>query len=181
MLVGLVGPARSGKDEVAKILVNHLRYERLAFADAIRGVAEDLNPFIEDTGMVLRDILGNETWEEAKNRYPDVRAFLQRLGVAIRVYDPEFWVRVVTEQVYPGNNYVVTDVRFPNEIKAIENEGGFVYRVNRDGAGLEGANGMHSTELALANFLLPAIDNNGTLDDLEHEVLTRFKPMEPPC
>lgn len=177
MIIGLTGAAGSGKDEVAKIL----KYERLAFADAIKDMAEELDPFFENAGMTLGGLLAYSSWDHVKRNYEESRAFLQSLGVAARKWAPNIWVDAVLDQVWPGGNYVITDVRFPNEVEAIVKAGGTVYRVVRPGAGLTGVNGLHASETALAGYDFPTIDNTGTLEDLEHAVTARFYPPEPPC
>jgi hypothetical protein len=46
-------------------------------------------------------------------------------------------------------NYIIPDVRFPNEVKAIKKRGGIVIRVNR--SGFED-NDIHPSEIALDNY-----------------------------
>jgi hypothetical protein len=49
------------------------------------------------------------------------------------VFHPDLWVHTVLRrcQNAPWNNYVIADVRFPNEIKSIREAGGVVIRVKR--------------------------------------------------
>jgi hypothetical protein len=47
------------------------------------------------------------------------------------VFHPDLWVHTVMRRCKPENNYVIADVRFPNEINAIKNSGGKVIRVRR--------------------------------------------------
>jgi hypothetical protein len=49
------------------------------------------------------------------------------------VFHPDLWVHTVLRrcQNAPWNNYVIADVRFPNEINAIRAAGGIVVRVRR--------------------------------------------------
>ena len=65
---------------------------------------------------------------------------------------------------------VVPDVRFRNEVEAIRKVGGYVWRVERPGAGLKGATGAHISETGQESIpeelFSWVIDNSGTLDDL---------------
>jgi hypothetical protein len=49
------------------------------------------------------------------------------------VFHPDLWVHTVLNRCAKNsnNNYVIADVRFPNEIKAIREAGGIVIRVKR--------------------------------------------------
>ena len=93
-----------------------------------------------------------------------------------------------TEPIYP--NWIITDVRFPNELKAVKNKGGISIKVNRDlpcpvckltKAKRQGQtckkiscpNGQpkHISEIALDDATFDYyIDNNGTIDDLIQQV-----------
>lgn len=172
MIVGLCGLAGAGKDAVAGVLVEERGYTRLAFADALKSIAEALDPYVY-ADVRLADVL-DETggWDNAKHSVPETRRFLQQLGVAVRQWDQSFWVKIVLAQVEPGSNYVITDLRFPDEVEAIDGAGGEIFRVERSGhTGIAGANGAHVTETALAGWVFPVIRNDGSLADLRRTVL----------
>lgn len=65
-------------------------------------------------------------------------------------------------------NWIITDVRYPNEAKAIKDRGGILIRINRN----TGFNDNHISETALDNYdgWDYIIDNNGTLTDLFNQV-----------
>lgn len=81
---------------------------------------------------------------------------------------------------YP--NWIITDVRFPNELEAIKDRGGISIRVNRykgqlmmTGTGSEKTVNItpkeHSSEKALDNYKFDyMIDNNGSISDLIDKV-----------
>ncbi len=62
---------------------------------------------------------------------------------------------------------VFSDVRFMNEVGAIEDRGGQVFVVSRKGVG---PGNQHSSESAIDFRQLNTISNDGTLEDLENEV-----------
>lgn len=65
------------------------------------------------------------------------------------------------------DKWIITDVRFPNEKKAIEEKGGFVIRVNRENIPIDN----HSSETSLDNATFKhVIDNSGTIDELIEKV-----------
>ncbi len=65
-------------------------------------------------------------------------------------------------------NWIITDVRFPNEVKAIKDKDGIVIRINRESA----YNSNHSSEIALDDYenFDYTIDNNNCIDCLIEQV-----------
>jgi len=74
-------------------------------------------------------------------------------------------------------NWIITDVRFPNEAQAIKDRGGIVIRVNRplgphnlkynDDGTTDFKGSLHPSETALDDWTFDyAIDNNGTIEEL---------------
>jgi hypothetical protein len=76
--------------------------------------------------------------------------------------------------VYPS--WIITDMRFPNELSYIKDRGGITIRVNTTRAGKVS---NHESETALDNSTFDyVIDNSGTFDELlEHvrDILTAEK------
>lgn len=170
MIVGLSGYARSGKDEVAKILVNEYQFKRIAFADAIRDCVYVLNPYIE-SDLRVAELVDGYGWEVAKSK-EEVRRLLQVFGTEVgrRLLGDNVWIDKVFKQLYDLKDYVIPDVRFANEMKAIRHADGEVWRVNREGVV---AVNSHVSENSLDEFIFDhLIDNNGTLDDLKNRVVT---------
>ena len=160
MIIGLSGYAQSGKDTFANILIEKHGFKRLAFADKIR---EFLLATDDGALKVEVDTFG---WDAVKQD-ADIRKALQVLGIAGRkVFGEYFWVdQVMTQVINDGSNYVITDVRFPNEVEAIRSAGGKVGRISRMGVG---AINDHESEHALNGVQLDFyIENDNDLRDLE--------------
>lgn len=130
-LIGLCGARGVGKDTFAKML----GYRRIAFADPLRELALACDPLIGeqcDTGH-LSDTVSLLGWDTAK-RDPDVRRFLQDLGLGVReVLGANTWVEAAFRQYDPAVPTVITDVRFENEIWRIRDHGGILVRLDRSG------------------------------------------------
>lgn len=176
MIIGLSGYAQSGKDEVAKTLVEEHGFIRIAFADKIRELLFEMDPGVQIPGpgdiMVtvgLQNLVEEAGWDWAK-QYPSVRALLQNLGVAARtVFHEDFWVIQAFKNFgTEDKNYVITDVRFQNEADTIVRLGGKIWRVTRPG--VEAVNG-HISEHELNDYAVDhTINNEGTLDELHASV-----------
>lgn len=64
-------------------------------------------------------------------------------------------------------NWIISDLRFPNELKPIKDRGGVTIRINRGEQKSEG----HESEIALDNAKFDyTIDNNGTIEELVEKV-----------
>jgi hypothetical protein len=71
-------------------------------------------------------------------------------------------------------NWIITDVRFPNELEAVKEKKGISIRVNRDRKGFTNQKllaELHPSETALNNAEFDyVIDNNGSISDLIDKV-----------
>lgn len=142
ILVGLSGYAQVGKDTAAKGLARIASFERRAFADKLKALALEIDPLIEYNQNPFGGDLANlyelvmtHGWEEAK-RIPEVRQFLQDLGVALReTLGEDIWIRALERTMSDYGIYVITDVRFPNEREWIKQHGGVIIQIQRPGVG----------------------------------------------
>lgn len=175
MIIGLTGYAQSGKDSVAKVLVEQYGFTRLAFADKIRDMLYEVNPLVKD-GFHLQNVVDAYGWDKAKLLFPEVRGLLQRLGVSARTQvDENIWVVAVMGQMIDETDYVITDVRFKNEAKIIEQSQGKLWRVNR--SGVKAVN-SHISESELDEYKVDKVlSNDGTLEELESLVHTRMDSL----
>lgn len=175
MIIGLTGYAQSGKDSVANILVNNYGYTRVAFADPIRELLYQMNPAVKDGGYRVQSTVDAYGWDVAKTAFPEVRNMLQNLGVGARkTFGDMFWVQQALRQVSPEGNFVITDVRYPNEAKAIRAyDNAQIWRIKR--SGVDPVN-THASETAMDGEKVDQIFvNNGTLEDLKVLISTRMR------
>ena len=179
MIIGISGKAGSGKDTAAKMLEvlyanPDISYEDFAnkryknFADIqIVHFADSL----KETAQVLFRIGEWETnTQEGKKTTINwigktVRELLQGIGQGLRdAIDPNLWVKILFANTEGWSNYIIADVRYPNEVYAIKKRNGVLIRIDRKGAGA----GNHSSETALDNYKEwdVHIENNGSIEDL---------------
>jgi hypothetical protein len=164
MIIGLSGYARSGKDTVANFLVEEHGFKRLAFADTIREFLLKINPIAFDD-MRVAELVQIYGWDVAKSK-DEVRRLLQDIGVAARnMFGSDFWVEQAFAKADPTVNYVVSDVRFPNEADYIKDLAGSVWRINRWGVA---PINKHESEVAMDMYDFDVVlDNDGTIKKLE--------------
>lgn len=173
--IAFIGKARSGKDSAGARLVHNWHFTRVAFADPLKRVALELNPYIPTVpGVVVRleSLIADVGWEYAKDHYPEVRRTLQRAGESVRQVDEDFWLNTALRSIDAAAGWnmpiVVTDCRYENEAKALQARGFMLVRIRR--VSVTGRF-LHASETALDDF--PAdqtIINSGTLFELETEI-----------
>lgn len=144
MIIGITGRKRHGKDTLAQRLIDCHGFRRRGLADPVKRAA-----------MLIYGL----TWEQANGLdgfdreapLPDlgvsVRHILQRIGtdVARNIHNDTWVLHMMREMAEtPGGLWVVPDVRFPNEARAIRMMGGHVWKVVRPS--LPDAGDSHASE-----------------------------------
>lgn len=173
MIVGMTGLAGAGKDAAADRLVSEFGFIKRSFAEPLKKVLLIQNPIIGADHFTTRPIQLRDAIERygeagVKMVYPEYRRLLQRLGTeGIRAIDPDFWVKAaLADAMDESLKYVFTDVRFPNEAKAIEEMGGVLCHVQRPNAPSPTMDTHSSEEWAGRLGEHYAIINNQGLDEL---------------
>lgn len=165
MLVGIHGISRSGKDETANILAAKYDFTKRNLANPIRqvllGVFDSL-PWTADIRATV-ELYG---WDFAKEEHPWTVEAMIALGQGMRDIDEETWIRHALDGYgIDFVNLVLPDIRQPNEVEMILNNGGQMWLVEREGM----------TPRGMDNLLKDVpyeyiIENSGTLTDLMHSV-----------
>lgn len=193
MIIGISGKAGSGKDTAAKMLevlyanpdisyedfVNK-RYKNFAdilivhFADALKETAQVLFRLGEWETNTQEGKKTTINWIGKT-----VRELLQGIGQGLRdAIDFDLWVKILFANTKGWSNYIIADVRYPNEIKAIKERNGILLRIDRKGAGA----GNHSSETALDDYKEwdVHIENNGSIEDLFEtmRIFTKNYPID---
>lgn len=172
-LIGLSGFAQAGKDLAASFLVER-GFKRYAFADVLRWSLYNLNPplIVNNTYIGrVQDVVDDRGWEYAKTEIDEVRQLLQRFGTEVgrAIYGEDFWVDMVMSRLNEKGSYVITDARYPNEVQAIHDRGGKVFRIDRYNG--KPANG-HASENVHSLIVDGVIPNNGTVEEYKAAVLS---------
>jgi hypothetical protein len=141
-IIGLVGLIGSGKGTVADYLVNKHKFRNISFAnhlkDAVSAVFSWPRNLLEgDTeySRQWRDEV-DEWWSERLN-IPNLtpRWVLQYLGTDVlrKNFHDDIWIASLEYQLLgeAQTNFVISDVRFPNEIEMIKKLGGEIWHVQR--------------------------------------------------
>lgn len=187
-IIGLCGRMRSGKSELAKICMKY-DYERLYFALPLKQLcAKILNIDIEELNKLKNNnseiffsltddvckVISKETdipLDVIEKHCLDkvmetVRDMLQYIGTdLIRLYNNTWHVNEIMSMIDPSKNYVIDDVRFPNEKNMIEELGGDCWYVVRPTISSV-SNHISETSLTWNSCGNKVIINDSTLSNL---------------
>jgi hypothetical protein len=199
LVIGFGHVARVGKDLAATALTTlpmPRQFKRIGFADSLKQLALEADPLIEHEirgfgKLHLSDVVKRHGWEQAKDEYPEVRRFLEKIGAAARsVLGQDVWLGPVLAAMRPNRHLVIPDVRHLNEALAIQAAGGKVVRIDRPhySASPDRPSEMH---LAEWDGWDAVIQNDGSSDNLRvavrklaHEYMGQTydepSPVEPP-
>jgi len=204
VIIGICGFIGSGKDTVADYLVNLHHFRRESFANSLKDAVAQV--FGWDRTMLEGRTKQSREWREQPDKWWSARLgrevtprlMLQLWGTEVcrRGFHDDIWIASLENKLRNSqDDIVITDCRFPNEIKSIKAAGGKIVRVVRgpepdwydaavsanrgpDGnptwslsTGKLQRLGIHASETAWVGTEFDVVlDNNSTLDDLYRQV-----------
>ena len=161
MLIGLTGKAGAGKDTAADILCAEYGFTRLAFASGLK--------------TMLASIGFEEPCRADKEKQIPGFAFsyrkaAQELGTEWgRSVDPDLWVKLLERKLLSmgAGHFVITDVRFKNEVRLVQKLGGRVIEIQGRQSDL-GSRSKHASEAGLPEKDIDlVIQNSGSIAELK--------------
>lgn len=175
-IIALTGAKGCGKDTVADILIEGFKnytsrpIHRIAFADPIKNEVMHI--------FNLRDIEQYDKFKRTSLEYDgDVvagRHVVREIGMLMRRYDVNQFVDYVDQQIAsePNAIWIITDLRFDNELIHLQNLGAKVVKIDRP---FNGVIDTHITERGFDNSICDIlIENKTTLDEFKDQVLKIF-------
>jgi hypothetical protein len=204
MIIGVCGLIGAGKDTVADYLVNVHEFRRESFANTLKDAVSAIfgwdRTLLEGRTKEARAWREQvDTWWAQRLNIPHLtpRWVLQYWGTEVlrQHFHDDIWIASVENKLRKTtDDIVISDCRFPNEIKAIKQQGGKVIRVIRGpepewmthavnymkgprtigwaiGKGALDEVGIHASEYSWAATDFDAIiDNNSTMENLFDQV-----------
>ena len=198
MIIGFVGFMSSGKGTCADYLVNKHGFVKESFANSVKDAVSVV--FGWDRQLLEGDTDYSRGWRERadpwwSNRFGyefTPRSALQLMGTEAGrdVFDENIWVYSMFRRMDYSKNYVIADVRFPNEIQKIKEDGGMIIRVKKGPDPIwylpamdvnrkldlnvmaENFPQVHYSEWAWigSEGIDYTINNDGSIEDLENEI-----------
>lgn len=154
-IVGFAGPAGCGKDTCADILVERYGYTRVSFAATLKRMLEVMGCPCPPTQAEKERII---PWLGVSWRHLG-----QTLGTEwgrLNVH-PDIWVILTLRGLDPQGRYVVSDVRFENEAKAIREAGGRIIHLTGRAHEMSAATAGHASEKPITRKGADLVLDNG--------------------
>ena len=172
-IIGLYGNAGSGKNSVAQILNTFFGYKQLSFAGPLKRACEilfGLSPEFYEQHRQLKEI-PHPYWHLSP------REIWQRFGTeAMRdTFGKDFWIILLSKAIENDtySHFVISDVRFENEIAYVLNSGGVIIHLTRPEAASKVCTNHRSewyTDLSRFNKdKIFKLINDGGLKELKHK------------
>ena len=201
MIIGVLGFIGSGKGTVGDIL-SDLGFKKESFASHLKDVTAVM--FNWDRNLLEGDTDESREFREKADPYWSSkfekdftpRLALQLMGTEVgrNVFDTNFWVHCIENKIVMNKatpNFVITDVRFKNEIEWITSKNGILIEVRRgitphwydiavkanrgDSRAelwMQHTSGVHESEWRwIGHHTDETIYNDGTLEDLKKNVM----------
>ena len=196
-IVGILGFIGSGKNTVGNHLVNSHGFQSASFAESLKDAISAIFGWPRDMieGSTSQSRIWREEpdiyWSKKMGRTVTPRWVLQHLGTNVlrdRFFD-DIWIASLEHKIkQTSRNVVITDVRFPNEIKMIRENNGMLIWVKRgelptwNNCALHTPDSMpgiyptvHSSEyMWVSQGPFSCIDNNETITQLHQQVDALF-------
>lgn len=178
-LIGITGKKQHGKDTLGQFFVNNYDFERLAFADALKEACRHIFGFTEEQlyGNKKEDI--DEFWGVSPRtvyQYVGTDLFREQMYKIIPKTGKNIWVDVIKKQILdkwkknPNICFVITDVRFDNEVDMIRKMGGIMIKVVRS---IENSDDNHPSESNVDSLSVDHIVlNNGSKTTMYNNIIS---------
>lgn len=206
MIIGIVGYIGSGKDTIARYIIENYNYRKDSFATSLKDAVASI--FGWPRPLLEGDTLESRQWRETVDSFWSVklkipnftpRYALQYIGTDVLRgnFNDDLWFLTLEKRTLDlGSDVIISDVRFKNEMKFINDHDGITIRVARGNTPVWesvaiAANGgdemaiaemrnsfpeVHSSESSLSGVLTTyTIENNGSLEDLHRQLDTMMK------
>lgn len=204
MIVAITGLIGSGKDTAANYLITHHQFKKESFANSLKDAVSSV--FGWDRELLEGQTKHSRAWREETDQWWSDRLgmkitprwTLQYWGTEVcrKAFHDDIWIASVENKLRKTqDDIVISDLRFPNELKSIQNAGGITIRITRgenpewyDAAVAynKGPNGnsswavskakldrskVHASEYSSVGLKYDHyVDNNGTIDDLHKQL-----------
>lgn len=164
VLIGVSGKIGSGKSTFAKYLVDNFNFIEMSLADPLKKACQEL--FLLSDEQVFGNQEQKGTIDNRWGKSP--RELLQFVGTDLLRNQMKYLIPDLHEDIFlkrfelwynenKNVNVIVSDIRYPNELKYIKKSGGIVIKIERSNYDIHS---NHSSESSLNNEVFDFIINN---------------------
>ena len=182
VLIGFLGKKGAGKDTAANyLLTTEDRARRYAFADPLKNVCKILFNFTEEQLYgSLKDVVDPRWSIKPRDAFQFIgtEIFREKINELVPGIGNDFWVKNLENRLLLSykngeRHFVISDVRFPNEVALIHKYKGTVIKIHRELLNAQKKSKPDKNELHLSETNIDKIQNhdvdllnNKTLEEL---------------
>jgi len=199
MIIGIAGFIGSGKDTIADYLIRFKGFRRMSYAEPLKDAVSAIfgwdRELLEGNTSYSREWRDQvDTWWSERLNIENLtpRLVLQQWGTEVgrRAFHDDIWIASVENKLITAkDNIVISDCRFPNELKSIKRMGGLTIRVtrgehppwyndavaynfgNKDSLSVLKEYNIHASEYSSVGLDYDYyVDNSGTVDELHRKI-----------
>lgn len=164
-IIGLTGKKFCGKDTVANYFVVHGGYTKIAFADILKDVCKMIFNLTDKQLNTDEKEIVDERWKVSPRQimqFVGTDLFRNQLQLLIPFVKEDIWILCVKNKLLDtSKKYIISDVRFENELNMLIELGGKIINIER----MTEFDDKHISE-TLNLYCDYKIDNNGSIDEL---------------
>ena len=140
MLIGLCAQKQNGKDTMADYLCHKYKFIKLSFASPLKDACKILFGFTEAQVNGSEKEIIDEKWGVSPRtvlQFVGTDLFRDQMKTIIPGIGDNFWALCLKNSIdkivksTPDARIVISDVRFPNEVKMIQQLGGLIVKITR--------------------------------------------------
>lgn len=188
-IVAICGFEGSGKDTIAKILVDKYGFTKLSFASILKDVVALL--FGWDRSLIEGDTIESREWREKVDEFWStelgVSGFTPRLALQLigtnlfrKHFNNNIWTIALKKKILCLDRVVITDCRFENEmlfLKSLDCKFSLIHvfrelhpsYLDYKNCLIDSIEGLHESSYSFSRFQFDfEIENKSTLEKLEH-------------
>jgi len=176
-IIGITGKKFHGKDTLADILIKKYGYRKLSFAAPLKEACRVIFGLTDSQLYGIEKETVDDFWKTTPRhilQFVGTDLFRQQIGQIVPHVGANIWVESVIQAIRknPNGKYVISDVRFPNEVEALRQfESSAIWKVIRNVPPADDNLTDHASENQIDSLSVDlVIENYGTIDDLKSKV-----------
>ena len=171
-IIGITGKKFSGKDTLGNYFVEKYGFEKIAYADTLKEAVLVIFDFDDEQLYGNKKEILDDFWKITPRQalqFIGTDLFRNHIHELIPDIKKDIWIWVVKRKIAsqlkknPNKKFVITDIRFPDELQAVKDLGGITIKIQRDNISCD----AHESEILIDNLETEYVFvNNKTKDDL---------------
>jgi len=140
MIIGLCGKKRSGKDTVADFLCSEYNFKKISFAHPLKRALQEIFGWSEEYVQGDKKDIVDPYWGISPRQAmqllgTDFAQYIlgERVPLFLETTGRLLWVKRCLQEIEkdPFADWVISDVRFPHELEALQLRGASIIRITR--------------------------------------------------